>query len=77
MAHPMPHHVRTPILEAPEVMPAQPEPIIPAVQDGAIQELPAPSFDGTPHLGAGVDWLAWLEKLARLAEGKPEEPVNP
>jgi len=76
------HQVRKPIPEASDAMPAHPEvePIIVTLPDGERQQGPAPSFEAAPNFEAApdpsVDWLTWLERLARLAEGRPEEPLH-
>ena len=58
-----------------DAMPAQPvvEPVTMAKMNGAEQAIVASGRE-TPD--GGVDWLIWLERISRLAEGRSEGPVR-
>jgi hypothetical protein len=58
-----------------DAMPAQPvvEPVTMAIMNGAEQAIAASGRE-TPD--GGVDWLIWLERISRLAEGRSEGPVR-
>ena len=68
------HSDRKPTVQPPETMPARPavEPDIVAMADGVEQVTVPPSGADTEQ---GVDWLAWLERLVRLSQGRPEAPL--
>ena len=68
--------VRKPVPDVPDAMLAQPEvePITMAIPNGAEQEIAASCGEITSD--GGVDWLVWLERMARLVERLSEGPVR-